>query len=89
VSTELEGHPILVCSREDLIAMKRAAGRPQDLVKPRGVEVETAAGTRRFEGAGRDDAPRIVADLVAGGEQVYEVRVLRSTLEDVYVEAVS
>jgi hypothetical protein len=32
VSTELEGHPILVCSREDLIAMKRAAGRPQDLV---------------------------------------------------------
>lgn len=32
VSTELEGHPVLVCSREDLIAMKRAAGRPQDLV---------------------------------------------------------
>ncbi len=42
-----------------------------------------------FEGAGRDDAPRIVADLVAAGEQVYEVRVLRSTLEDVYIEAVS
>ncbi len=46
-------------------------------------------GTRLFEGAGREDAPRIVAELVAAGEQVYEVRVLRSTLEDVYVEAVS
>ena len=32
VPTELDGHPVLVCSREDLIAMKRAAGRPQDLV---------------------------------------------------------
>ena len=65
------------------------SGRPADLVRPRGVEVETAAGTRLFEGAGRDDAPRIVAELVGAGEQVYEVRVLQSTLEDVYVEAVS
>jgi ABC-2 type transport system ATP-binding protein len=59
-------------------------------VRPRGdpVEVETAGGVRRYEVAGRDDAPRIVADLVAGGEQVYEVRILRSTLEDVYLDAV-
>jgi ABC-2 type transport system ATP-binding protein len=48
-----------------------------------------ASGTRLFERAGREDAPQIVADLVAAGEQVFEVRVLRSTLEDVYVEAVS
>jgi hypothetical protein len=32
--------------------------------------------------------PRIVADLVASGEQVYEVRLLASTLEDAYLEAV-
>ena len=63
--------------------------KESDLARPRGVEVETADGSRMFEGAGRDDAPRIVAELVAAGEQVYEVRALRSTLEDVYVEAVS
>jgi ABC-2 type transport system ATP-binding protein len=81
----------LVC---DHVAIMRAgqvvtSGRPADLVRPRGVEVETAVGTRHFEGAGRGDAPGIVAQLVAEGEQVYEVRVLRSTLEDVYVQAVS
>jgi ABC-2 type transport system ATP-binding protein len=51
--------------------------------------VRSAGGVRVIEGAGRDDAPRIVAELVAGGEQVFGVRVLQSTLEDVYVEAVS
>lgn len=81
----------LVCDHVTIIAGGRvvSAGAPQDLVRPRGVEVETARGTRLFERAGREDAPRIVAGLVASGEHVYEVRVLRSTLEDVYVEAVS
>jgi ABC-2 type transport system ATP-binding protein len=81
----------LVCDRVVIVNRGRVvtAGVPADLAKPRGVEVETAGGTRLFEGAGRDDAPRIVAELVAAGEQVYEVRVLRSTLEDVYIEAVS
>ena len=32
--------------------------------------------------------PRIVAELVAAGEQVYGVRLLASTLEDAYLEAV-
>jgi ABC-2 type transport system ATP-binding protein len=41
-----------------------------------------------FERAGRDDVPGIVRDLVAAGEDVYEVRVLRSSLEDAYLEAV-
>jgi len=63
-------------------------GTAAELRKARGVEVETASGKRLFEGAGRDDAPRIVADLVAGGESVYGVQVLSSTLEDAYLEAV-
>jgi hypothetical protein len=63
-------------------------GRPKDLARPRGVEVETASGTRLIREAGRDDAPRIVSELVAAGEEVYGVRVLSSTLEEVYLEAV-
>ncbi|HEX8086139.1 MAG TPA: ABC transporter ATP-binding protein [Solirubrobacteraceae bacterium] len=81
----------LVCDRVVIVDRGRVVtrGRPSELARPRGVEVETAAGTRLFEGAGRDEAPEIVAGLVAEGESVYGVRVLRSTLEDVYVDAVS
>jgi ABC-2 type transport system ATP-binding protein len=81
----------LVCDRVVIVDRGSVVtrGRPDELARPRGVEVETDGGTRVFEGAGRDDAPRIVADLVAAGERVYAVRVLRSTLEDVYIEAVS
>ena len=43
---------------------------------------------RPFAGATREDAPRIVQELVANGESVYGVRVLSSTLEDVYLDAV-
>ena len=43
--------------------------------------IETPAeGVRLYESAARDDAPRIVAELVAGGRRVYGVRVLTSTL---------
>ncbi|HYH59590.1 MAG TPA: ABC transporter ATP-binding protein [Thermoleophilaceae bacterium] len=81
----------LVCDHVAIVDHGRvvAAGTPAELTRPRGVEVETADGVRVFDGAGRDDAPRIVAELVAAGEQVFEVRLLRSTLEDVYVEAVT
>jgi ABC-2 type transport system ATP-binding protein len=82
---ELVCDHVLIVNRGSVVTR----GRPDELARPRGVEVETASGTRLFEGAGREEAPRIVADLVAAGEQVYSVQVLRSTLEDVYIEAVS
>ncbi len=41
-----------------------------------------------IERAGRDEVPAIVRDLVAAGEEIYGVRVLRSSLEDAYLEAV-
>ncbi len=80
----------LVC---DHVAILRggevvAAGAPHDLAKPRGIELETDEGTRLVEGAIRDDAPRLVAEAVAAGRQVFGVRVLTSTLEDVYLEVV-
>jgi hypothetical protein len=63
-------------------------GRPAELSRPRGVEVEVDGGTRLYEGATREDVPRIIAELVASGERVYGARVLASTLEETYLEAV-
>ena len=81
----------LVCDRVVILSRGRvaAAGRPHELTRAGGIEVQTGAGIRRFPDANRDDAPAIVASLVRDGVQVYEVHVLRSTLEDVYLEAVS
>ena len=80
----------LVCDRVAIIDAGRLVreGRPADLERSRGVEVETTNGVRLFEGAGRDEAPEIVARLVAEGERIHRVEVLNSTLEDVYLEAV-
>ncbi len=79
-----------VCDRVAILDRGRvvAEGRPEQLARPRGVEVEVDGGTRVYEGATRDDVPRILAELVAGGERVYGARVLASTLEEVYLEAV-
>ena len=80
----------LVCDRVAIIAKGEvvAAGAPSALSRPGGVEVETAEGPRVFALATREDAPRIVRELVDAGEQVYGVRVLTSSLEDAYLEAV-
>ncbi len=43
---------------------------------------------RRFRDAGRDDVPAIVERLVAEGERIYEVRLVRSSLEDAYLAVI-
>jgi len=81
----------LVCDRVAILSRGRvvAAGRPDELTRAGGIEVQTGDGPRRFPDAAREDAPGIVASLVQSGADIYEVRILRSTLEDVYLEAVS
>ena len=80
----------LVCDRVAIMLRGRlvAEGSPADLARARGVEVETDEGTRLFDSSTREDAPRLVAELVAAGRKVYGVRVLTSTLEETYLEAV-
>ena len=80
----------LVCDRVAIIARGElvAAGTPEELSRPSGIEIETANGTRVLDAAAREDTPRIVRELVDAGEQIYGVRVLRSSLEDAYLEAV-
>ena len=93
VSVLLNSHLLseveLVCDRVVIITRGRvvAEGRPDELTHASGVEVETDAGDRRYD-VGRDEVPDLVARLVADGERIYGVRVVRSTLEEAYLEAV-
>jgi ABC-2 type transport system ATP-binding protein len=79
----------LVCDRVLILLRGKVVtqGSPAELSRPRGIEIETDEGTALHEGT-REDVPRLVAELVAAGRQVYGVRVLTSTLEDTYLEAV-
>ena len=94
VSVLLNSHLLseieLVCDRVAILLAGEvvAAGSPAELSRPRGVELETDEGKRTVEGATREDAPRLVAEAVAAGRQVYGVNVLTSTLEETYLEAV-
>jgi ABC-2 type transport system ATP-binding protein len=65
-----------------------AAGSPDELSRAGGVEIETGRGLRTFAQATREDVPRLVRELVHAGEDVYAVRVVRSSLEDTYLEVV-
>jgi ABC-2 type transport system ATP-binding protein len=80
----------LVCDRVVIIARGRAVteGTPEALTRPGGVEIDVDGGTRHFPDATREQVPEIVARLVADGERVYGVRVVRGTLEDAYLDAV-
>ena len=90
LSSHLLSEVELVCDRVAILVGGRivARGTPAELARPRGVEVETGDGVRSFPDARRDDVPRIVAELVSSGQQVYGVSLLASTLEDAYLEAV-
>ena len=80
----------LVCDHVVIVDHGRvvAAGTPDELRRQGGVEVETASGTRLFGDARREDVPRLVRELVTAGEEIYAVRVVASSLEDVYLEVV-
>jgi ABC-2 type transport system ATP-binding protein len=94
VSVLLNSHLLseveLICDHVAIIARGRLvkAGTPQELAGPSAVVVETGSGVMTFDGAAREEAPAIVAELVRVGERVYRVEVRHSSLEDVYLEAV-
>jgi ABC-2 type transport system ATP-binding protein len=89
LNTHLLSEVERVCDRVAIIdrGLLVAAGRPEDLSRPGGVEIVTADGVQTFGAASRDDVPAIVARLVEAGERVYEVRLVRSSLEDAYLAA--
>jgi ABC-2 type transport system ATP-binding protein len=80
----------LVCDRVVILSKGRvvAAGRPDDLSRPRGVEIETDDGVQLFPQAARDEVPRLVETLIRDGKRIYGVRVLATSLEEEYLEAV-
>jgi ABC-2 type transport system ATP-binding protein len=94
VSVLLNSHLLseieLVCDRVVILLGGRvvSAGTPAELARPRGVEIETSSGKRLYADAGREDVPRLIAEAVRDGQDVYGAQVLTSTLEEVYVEAV-
>ena len=88
IAQALVGSPRLLMLDEPTSALDPVGRRIVRLARPQGVEVETGAGLRSYPRARRDEVPGIVASLVGSGEDVYEVRVLSSSLEDAYLEAV-
>jgi ABC-2 type transport system ATP-binding protein len=94
VSVLLNSHLLseieLVCDRVAILSRGElvAHGSPAELARPRGVEVDTGNGPLLYTGAVREDVPRIVRELVASGEPVFGVRVLTTTLEETYLQAV-
>jgi ABC-2 type transport system ATP-binding protein len=90
LNTHLLSEVERVCDRVAIIDGGElvAEGRPDELARPGGVEVETESGVRLYEDATRDEIPEIVERLVAEGERIYEVRLVRSSLEDAYLAVV-
>jgi ABC-2 type transport system ATP-binding protein len=80
----------LVCDRVAILLDGQvvAAGRPPELVHAGGVEIETAGGVRRFAQATREQVPELVEGLVRDGERIYGVRLVTSSLEEAYLDAV-
>ncbi|HEY6396870.1 MAG TPA: ABC transporter ATP-binding protein [Solirubrobacteraceae bacterium] len=90
LNSHLLGEVEQVCDRVVILSRGRvvAAGRPDELTQAGGVEIQTGVGVKHFPDARRDDVPKIVAELVHDGIDVFEVTVIRSSLEDAYLLAV-
>ena len=67
LSSHLLSEVELVCDRVAILVGGQivARGTPAELARPRGVEVETGDGLRKFPDATREEVPRIVAELVS------------------------
>jgi ABC-2 type transport system ATP-binding protein len=79
----------LVCDRVVILSRGSVVtqGRPSELTRGSGVDVETDAGTTRYDIA-RDGVPDLIAELVANGQRIHSVTPVHSTLEEVYLQAV-
>jgi ABC-2 type transport system ATP-binding protein len=94
VSVLLNSHLLseveLVCDRVAILLAGKvvAAGSPAELASARGVEIETDQGVATYDDAARGDVPLLVEQAIRDGRKVFGVRVLTSTLEEVYVDAV-
>ena len=90
LNSHLLGEVERVCDRVVILVGGRvvADGRPDELTHAGGVEIQTGDGVKRFPDARREDVPRLVSELVSAGVDIYEVTVVRSTLEDAYLEVV-
>ncbi|HTU84018.1 MAG TPA: ABC transporter ATP-binding protein [Solirubrobacteraceae bacterium] len=88
INSHLLGELERVCDRVVILAdgCVVAAGAPKELTQTGGVEIQTGNGTWRFPHAARADIPQLVSELVSDGVDIYEVSVIRSTLEDAYLE---
>lgn len=90
LNSHLLGEVERVCDRVVILARGKVAadGRPDELTHAGGVEIQTGNGSSTFPHARREDVPGIVAKLVSEGVDIYEVTIIRSTLEDAYLEVV-
>jgi ABC-2 type transport system ATP-binding protein len=90
ISSHLLGEIEQCCDRVVILASGRVHldERLAAVVSDRGLLVETSAGERRYPGLAREDAPAIVRELVASGEDVFGVRATMSSLEDTYLDIV-
>jgi ABC-2 type transport system ATP-binding protein len=90
LNSHLLGEVERVCDRVAIIVGGEvvAAGTADELGGRSTIEVELASGVQRFDGD-REDVPRILERFVRHGEPVFGARVVRSSLEDAYLEAVA
>jgi ABC-2 type transport system ATP-binding protein len=88
LNSHLLGELERVCDRIAILASGRVVAdrRPHELTHPAGSEIQTATGLRRFPYARREEIPLIVAALVTNGIDIYEITVIRSTLEDAFLQ---